>query len=310
MQEVTVSDLMKKMNLKNATPDLDTDKIVLTHPEVNRPALQLAGFFDHFDHERVQTVGTVERAFVSTLSQERKMEVFDKLLSSKIPCLVYCRGMAPDEDILTLASYYDVPILLSEQPTSDFMAETIRGLKVQMAPCISIHGVLVDVFGEGVLIMGESGIGKSEAALELIKRGHRLVTDDVVEIRKVSDETLIGSSPNITKHFIELRGIGIIDVKTLYGVESVKETQSIDIVIKLEDWDKDKEYDRLGLEDQYTEFLGNRVVCHSIPIRPGRNLAIIAESAAVNHRQKKMGYNAAQELYNRVQANLNRGLDS
>ena len=218
--------------------------------------------------------------------------------------------MAHDEDILTLASYYDVPILLSEQPTSDFMAETIRWLKVQMAPCISIHGVLVDVFGEGVLIMGESGIGKSEAALELIKRGHRLVTDDVVEIRKVSDETLIGSSPNITKHFIELRGIGIIDVKTLYGVESVKETQSIDIVIKLEDWDKDKEYDRLGLEDQYTEFLGNRVVCHSIPIRPGRNLAIIAESAAVNHRQKKMGSNAAQELYNRVQANLNRGLDS
>ena len=152
--------------------------------------------------------------------------------------------------------------------------------------------------------MGDSGIGKSEAALELIKRGHRLVTDDVVEIRKVSDDTLIGSAPDITRHFIELRGIGIIDVKTLYGVESVKDTQSIDMVIKLEDWNKDKEYDRLGLEDQYTEFLGNKVVCHTIPIRPGRNLAIIVESAAVNYRQKKMGYNAAQELYNRVQANL------
>ena len=186
------------------------------------------------------------------------------------------------------------------------MAEATRWLKVRLAPCISIHGVLVDVFGEGVLIMGESGIGKSEAALELIKRGHRLVTDDVVEMRKVSDVTLIGSTPDITKHFIELRGIGIIDVKTLYGVESVKDTQGIDMVIKLEDWDKDKEYDRLGLEDQYTDFLGNQVVCHSIPIRPGRNLAIIVESAAVNYRQKKMGYNAAQELYNRVQANLNR----
>ena len=174
----------------------------------------------------------------------------------------------------------------------------------ELAPCISIHGVLVDVFGEGVLIMGESGIGKSEAALELIKRGHRLVSDDVVEIRKISDVTLMGTAPDITRHFIELRGIGIIDVKTLYGVESVKNNQSIDMVIKLEEWDREKEYDRLGLEEEYTEFLGNKVVCHSIPIRPGRNLAIIVETAAVNHRQKKMGYNAAQELYNRVQQNL------
>ena len=157
-----------------------------------------------------------------------------------------------------------------------------------------------------ILIMGESGIGKSEAALELIKRGHRLISDDVVEIRRVSDETLIGSAPDITRHFIELRGIGIIDVKTLYGVESVKDTQSIDLVIKLEEWDRDKEYDRLGLEEEYTEFLGNKVVCHSLPIRPGRNLAIIVESAAVNHRQKKMGYNAAKELYKRVQESLSR----
>lgn len=184
------------------------------------------------------------------------------------------------------------------------MAEIIRWLNVELAPCISIHGVLVDVYGEGVLIMGESGIGKSEAALELIKRGHRLVSDDVVEIRKVSDASLVGSAPDITRHFIELRGIGIIDAKTLFGVESVKNTQTIDLVIKLEEWDKDKEYDRLGLQEEYTEFLGNRVVCHSIPIRPGRSLAVIVESAAVNHRQKKMGYNAAQELYNRVQKSL------
>ena len=184
------------------------------------------------------------------------------------------------------------------------MAEIIRWLNVKLSPCISIHGVLIDVFGEGVLIMGESGIGKSEAALELIKRGHRLVTDDVVEIRKVSDATLIGSSPDITRHFIELRGIGIIDVKTLFGVESVKNTQSIDLVIKLEEWDREKEYDRLGLEEEYTEFRGNQVVCHSLPIRPGRNLSVIVEAAAVNHRQKKMGYNAAKELYNRVQNSI------
>jgi HPr kinase/phosphorylase len=226
------------------------------------------------------------------------------LLSSNIPCIVFSRQLDPDVDMLEIANKNGVPIFQTDKTTSSFMAEIIRWLNVQLAPSISIHGVLVDVYGEGVLIMGESGIGKSEAALELIKRGHRLVTDDVVEIRKVSDDTLIGTAPDITRHFIELRGIGIVDVKTLFGVESVKETQSIDLVIKLEDWDKDKEYDRLGLEEEYTEFLGNKVVCHSIPIRPGRNLAIICESAAVNYRQKKMGYNAARELYNRVQNNL------
>ena len=187
------------------------------------------------------------------------------------------------------------------------MAEIIRWLQVQLAPTISIHGVLVDVYGEGVLITGESGIGKSEAALELIRRGHRLVSDDVVEIRKVSDDTLVGSAPDITRHFIELRGIGIIDVKALFGVGSVKNTQSIDMVIQLEDWNREREYDRLGLEDQYTEYLGNRVICHSIPIRPGRNLAVIIESAAINYRQKKMGYNAAQELYKRVEYNMKKG---
>ena len=194
--------------------------------------------------------------------------------------------------------------MAAKKTTSAFMAEIIRWLNVKLAPCISVHGVLVDVYGEGVLITGESGIGKSEAALELIKRGHRLVTDDVVELRKVSDDTLIGSAPDITKHLIELRGIGIVDVKALFGASSVKDTQSIDLVIRLEDWDKDKEYDRLGLEENYTEYLGNKIVCHNIPIRPGRNLAIICESAAVNHRQKKMGYNAAQELYSRVQNSL------
>ena len=246
---------------------------------------------------------------MNALPEDVKKETFTKLLSYPIPGIVFCRELQPDQLFRELAVEHKVPLLMTNKSTSAFMAEIIRWMNVKLAPCISVHGVLVDVYGEGVLIVGESGIGKSEAALELIKRGHRLVTDDVVELRKVSDDTLIGSAPDITKHFIELRGIGIIDVKALFGASSVKDTQSIDLVIRLEDWDKDKEYDRLGLEEEYTEYLGNKIVCHNIPIRPGRNLAIICESAAVNHRQKKMGYNAAQELYKRVQENLARQRD-
>ena len=285
---------------------MDISKKRITLPDINRPALQLTGYLEHFENERVQIIGYVEYTYLLHLSREKKMEAFERFVASKIPCVIFSTKTEPDEDMINLAIKYDVPIFVTDQTTSTFMAEIIRWLNVELAPCISIHGVLVDVYGEGVLIMGESGIGKSEAALELIKRGHRLVSDDVVEIRRVSDATLVGSAPDITRHFIELRGIGIIDVKTLFGVESVKDTQSIDLVIKLEEWDKDKEYDRLGLEEEYTEFLGNRVVCHSLPIRPGRNLAVIVESAAVNHRQKKMGYNAAQELYRRVQENMSK----
>ena len=304
MQSVSLSKIIEKMGLKNLTPDIDVSQIKVEQTDINRPALQLTGFFEHFPTDRVQVIGHVENTYLTTLDEGRKKYIYDQIFGANIPCMIFCRGIQPDEYILEAGNKHNVPVLVTNMTTSSFMAEIIRWLNVELAPCISIHGVLVDVYGEGVLIMGESGIGKSEAALELIKRGHRLVTDDVVEIRKVSDETLIGTAPDITRHFIELRGIGIIDVKTLFGVESVKETQGIDMVIKLEDWNKDKEYDRLGLEEQYTEFLGNKVVCHSIPIRPGRNLAIIVESAAVNHRQKKMGYNAAQELYRRVQANL------
>ena len=193
MHGVTISELIQKMKLRNTTPDIDTDKIVLTHPDVNRPALQLTGFFDHFDRERVQIIGYVEQAYINTMDQERKRLMYDKLTSSQIPCLVFSRSQEPDEDLLEFCNYYGVPCLVSDKTTSALMAEVIRWLNVKLAPCISIHGVLIDVFGEGVLIMGESGIGKSEAALELIKRGHRLITDDVVEIRKVSDDTLVGS---------------------------------------------------------------------------------------------------------------------
>ena len=303
-QGVSLKEIVEKMNLKNLTPDVDLVEKYVQVPDINRPALQLSGYFDHFDSDRVQVIGYVEYTYLQTLEEAKKMKMYDELLSHKIPCLIFSRALEPDQELLEKATQADTPVLITQKSTSSFMAELIRWMNVKLAPCISIHGVLVDVYGVGVLIMGESGIGKSEAALELIKRGHRLVTDDVVEIRKVSDDTLVGSAPDITRHFIELRGIGIVDVKSMFGVQSVRETQNIDLVITLEDWSREKEYDRLGLEETYTEFLGNKVVCHNIPIRPGRNLAIIVESAAVNHRQKQMGYNAAQELYKRVQNSL------
>ncbi len=301
---VALTKIVEKMNLKNVTPNVDMSGIRVTTTEINRPALQLTGYFEHFTTERLQVIGYVEYTYLQSLEMEKKLEIYDRFVSSKIPCIIYTTKTIPDDEILRLANVYGVPVFVTDMATSAFTAELVRWLNVEMAPCISIHGVLVDVYGEGVLLMGESGIGKSETALELIRRGHRLISDDVVEIRKVSEASLVGSAPSITKHFIELRGIGIIDVKTLYGVEAVKDTQTIDMVIKLEEWNRDKEYDRMGLEEEYTEFLGNKVVCHSIPIRPGRNLALIVEAAAVNHRQKKMGYNAAQELYNRVQQSL------
>lgn len=304
MEYVALTRLIEKMKLDNLTPELEVKGIKIMLPDINRPALQMTGFFEHFDATRLQVIGFVEYTYMETLSDVRKKEIYDELMEYDIPAFVFCRELKPDPLFKAAAIAHKIPVLSTKKSTSGFMAEAIRWLNVKLAPCISVHGVLVDVYGEGVLITGESGIGKSEAALELIKRGHRLVTDDVVEIRKVSDDTLIGSAPDVTKHLIELRGIGIVDVKALYGACSVKDTSNIDLVIRLEDWDKDKEYDRLGLEETYTEYLGNKIVCHNIPIRPGRNLAIICESAAVNHRQKKMGYNAAQELYARVQNSL------
>ena len=304
--EVSLVKMAEKMNLVNLTPEIDISKRKITKPEINRPALQLAGFFSDFDKDRVQLIGNVEYAYMykNEMTSEDRHICFSRLMGYGVPCIIFCRNLHVSNGMRKLALDKGVPVFQSSMETTALVAELVRWLKVQLAPRISIHGVLVDVFGEGLLIMGESGIGKSEAALELIKRGHRLVSDDVVEIKKGSDDTRFGSAPDVTKHLIELRGIGIIDVKTLYGVQSVKETQTIDLVIQLEEWDREKEYDRLGLEEKYTEFLGNRVVCNNIPIRPGRNLAIICEAAAINYRQKKMGYNAALELQKRVTENL------
>lgn len=309
MNGVSVKKIVDKMKLKVLNPEVDIKTRKVTTAEVNRPALQLTGYFDYFDNSRIEIIGMVEYTYMQKLSEEQKLDVYQKFFSHNIPCVIFSRDLQPDENLLRIATEHETPLLSTDYGTSAFMAELIYYLGEALAPCISIHGVLVDVYGEGLLIMGESGIGKSEAALELIRRGHRLVSDDVVEIRRINEHTLVGTAPDITRYFIELRGVGIIDVKTLFGVECVKEKQNIDLVIKLEDWKKENEYDRLGLEEEYTEFLGNKVVCHSLPIRPGRNLAVICESAAVNHRQKKMGYNAAQELYRRVQANLQKSSD-
>ena len=302
MNGVSVKKIVEKMNLKVLNPEVDIKKRKVTTAEVNRPALQLAGYFDYFEKSRVEIVGMVEHTYMQKLDREEKLDLYRKFFSHNVPCVIFSRNLEPDGDLLQIATEHDTPVLSTDYGTSAFMAELIYYLGEALAPCISIHGVLVDVYGEGLLIMGE-------AALELIRRGHRLVSDDVVEIRKINKHTLVGTAPDITRYFIELRGVGIIDVKTLFGVECVKEKQNIDLVIKLEDWKKENEYDRLGLEEEYTEFLGNKVVCHSLPIRPGRNLAVICESAAVNHRQKKMGYNAAKELYRRVQENLQKSED-
>ncbi len=304
MQKISVQKFAEKMRLTCLTPEINLSERYITKSEVNRPALELTGFYDCFAKERIQVIGKVEAAYMKHLPKEISLQRFQQLMDMDMPCMVLCRGYQLEPKGLEIAEKKGIPVLGTRRATSNFLSEAILYLSGELAPGISIHGVLVDIYGEGILIMGESGIGKSEAALELIRRGHRLVTDDVVEIHKLSDDTLVGKSPAITQYFIELRGIGIIDVKTLFGIEAVKEKQTIDLIIKLETWTKEQEYDRLGLDEQYMEILGTRIVCHSVPIRPGRNLAVICEAAAVNHRQKKMGYNAAEELYRRVQNNI------
>ena len=303
---VRLSSLADKFEFENLTEDLDLTEHYITSSDINRPALQLTGFWENFAPERIQIVGKVEYSYLKSKEEPERLRIYEELISKGIPCLLFSRSMRPSDSLIVTATEKNVPILMSDRPTAYLESEIIRWLHVQLAPMISIHGVLMDVYGEGVLITGESGIGKSEAAIELIKRGHRLVADDVVEIRRVSEDTLVGSAPEVTRHLIELRGIGIIDVRMLFGVGAVKNTQSISLVIQLEDWRKEAIYDRIGQEEQYMEFLGNEIPCHHLPVRPGRNLAVIVECAAVNHRQKRMGYNAADELYRRVQRNMSR----
>lgn len=296
MYSVSLDKIIKEFNLKNLTTDIDTSDIIISTPEVNRPALQLAGFYDYFDSDEIQIIGIVEYTYLCKLTPEFRMETLEKLFQYKMPCVVVCRGLEPHPEMLFFARDNGIPILQCEDSTSEFIGELLKWLKIELAQRTTLHGVLVDVYGEGVLIMGESGIGKSEAALDLVRRGHRLVADDAVEIKKLSHNSLVGSCPELIRYFIEVRGIGIINVRQMFGVQSVKDSNQIDLIIKLEYWEKGKVYDRLGMNDEYMDILGNKVTCHSIPVRPGRNLAIICESAAVNCRLRKMGYNAAQAL--------------
>lgn len=306
MKEVSLLELAKYFKLENLTPEISLDGVYIQNEEINRPALQLAGFYEYFDNERIQLVGKVEYAYMEGIPQEQRLHIWGELFSRKIPCLIVCRDLGVYNELVKKALESNTPVLRTKESTTQFMGRLIQYLRTILAPQISMHGVLVDIYGEGVLITGNSGLGKSETALELIRRGHRLVADDVVEIRKLGDQELIGNSPEVLRHFVELRGIGIVNVKEIYGVEAVKESQQIDMVIQLETWSADKNYDRVGLVNETTMILGSEVVCYTIPIRPGRNLAIIIETATINHRSRKLGYNAAKEWEQQVAMNMER----
>ncbi len=273
---------------------------MVTSVEVNRPGLILAGFYDHFEDSRIQIFGNVEMSFLEDMNSEKRLHILDVLCARGVPAIVVTRDKEPFAEMLTSAKKYGIPLLISKSSTSRFMSALISFLNVEMAPRVTRHGVLVEVYGEGILILGDSGIGKSETAMELLKRGHRLVADDAVEIKSVSDITLVGSSPDLIRYLIELRGIGIVDVRQIFGMGAVKETSKIDLVVQLEKWNEQKQYDRLGIDDQFYELLDHKIPSVTIPIMPGRNLAVIVEVAAMNNRQKRSGYNAAVEFNKRL----------
>jgi len=297
---VKLSDLVESMGIEIYYQPDNYESAEVKIADVNRPGLQLTGFYDYFVPDRLQIIGIVETTYLKELSSEARLQKFEKLFCHGIPALVICHDIEPYPECLEAAKAHNIAILSTNQDTSDFMAAVIAYLKVQLAPRITRHGVLVEVYGEGLLILGESGVGKSETAIELVKRGHRLIADDAVEIKKVSDTTLVGSASEIIKHYIELRGIGVINVRRLFGIGAVKPTERIDLVINLEDWKEHFMYDRLGLDNQYTTILDVQVPSLIVPVKPGRNLAVITEVAAMNHRQKKMGYNSALELTEQI----------
>ena len=278
----------------------DANEVMIEENDVNRPGLQLMGFYEYFNPERIQIIGKMEFAYLSTIDEKTRRERLQLLFAQRIPALIITRELPYFAEMLELAKEYEVPLLRSKESTSNFMSGLIAYLNLTLAPRITRHGVLIEMYGEGVFITGESGVGKSETAIELVKRGHRLVADDAVEIRKVSNISLVGSSPDNIRHFLELRGIGIINARRLFGIGAVKMTEKIDLVIELEQWNSEKVYDRMGVDTEYVSLLGVKIPSLTIPVKPGRNLAVILEVAAMNNRQKKMGYNAARELLNRL----------
>lgn len=293
---VLLTQIVNEFDLSFFYRSSDYEKIHVTADEVSRPGLHLAGFFDHFEPMRIYVCGTVEMAYLQKLSHEERAIVFDRFLSYKIPVLIIARGFEIMPECLEMAKKYDVTVLSSQVGTSYLISSLITYLKQELAPRVTRHGVLVEISGEGVLINGDSGIGKSETAIELVKRGHRLIADDAVEIRKVSTRQLVGSAPEVLRHYIEIRGIGIINVAKLFGMGAVKDSSNIDLIINMVPWRDGEAYDRLGIETQYTEILDVKVPSITVPITPGRNLAVILEVAAINNRQKRMGYNAALEF--------------
>jgi len=308
---------VRSIKLQKIIEDFDLEVLVeaegyrdypITTEDVNRPALQLAGYFDYFDQERIQTIGRVENTYLADLSHEQRKKSFDDLFSREIPALILTRGLEPFQECLDAAKKYGRVLLRTQKKTSDFMSSLIIYLQQELAPRITRHGVLLDIYGEGVLLMGESGVGKSETAIELVQRGHRLIADDAVEIRRLTANRLEGTSPELIRYYIELRGIGIVDVRRLFGMSAVKKETDIDMVINLEPWKDNAMFDRLGAEEQYTTILDVQVPCLNIPVKPGRNLAVIVEVAAMNNRNKKMGYNAALEFTRKLDAHFEMAL--
>ena len=293
---VPLKTLVKEFNLEVTYASTDFDAIRITVEDVARPGLQLAGYFDHYEPMRLQVMGNVEMSYVDKLQPKERGAIFDRLFSYKFPALLIARDIPPHAECLQMAQKHNVTVLRTKEATSTIVSTIITYLKAALAPRITRHGVLVEVYGEGLLIMGDSGVGKSETALELIKRGHRLIADDAVEIRRISRETLIGTAPELIRYYMELRGIGVINARHIFGVGAIKPETDVDLVVNFELWDNDKAYDRLGLDTEYTSILGVSIPSVTIPVRPGRNLAVILELAAMNNRQKKMGYNAAVAL--------------
>ena len=283
----------------------DTSKIYITTSHVNRPGLQLAGFYDYFDDKRIQILGREEISYLRLFSSEERLEKIAKLFSTGIPAVIVSHNNEVLPELIEMAKKYSIPVLKCSDTSSNLLHNLISSLNVYLAPRITTHGVLVEVYGEGILMIGDSGVGKSETAMELLKRGHRLVADDAVEIKRVSNKTLVGTAPEMIRHLIELRGIGIVDVRRIFGMGAVKETEKIDLVIQLEPWNPQKQYERLGLDEDFYELLGLKCPTVTIPIKPGRNLAIIIEVAAMNNRQRRLGYNAAAELNKRLLENMN-----
>ncbi|MDO5737656.1 MAG: HPr(Ser) kinase/phosphatase [Eubacteriales bacterium] len=300
MEAISLKKIIEEFDLKIWAGEKAIENKQIHSLEVMRPGLQIAGHYAHFVPERVQVIGNMEWAFLQKLSAKERYKALEKLMSCSIPCLILARSYKPDSDFIELAESLKVPLLGSDLATSLLISKLFEILADKLAPRTSLHAVLVEVYGEGILILGDSGVGKSETALEIVKRGHRLIADDLVEVRRLADGSLIGRAPDVIRHLIEIRGLGILDIKEIYGVSSVKPEEQIHCVIKLELWDEEKEYDRSGLEEEVHEILGVKVPAITIPVRPGRNLAVIVEVAAINFRQKKMGYNAALELAKRL----------